>query len=87
MRRLLPRTVGDPRRQIAMEGTEDVMNTSGADPKCFDLAEHFLGPDAEDRRVRELAFCIQSTIEDWLTEEEEITERIAAEQAERESAQ
>ncbi len=56
------------------------MDTSGADPKCFDLAKYFLGPDVDDRRLRELAFRIQSEIEDWLEEDAEIPVTVAKEE-------
>lgn len=36
------------------------------DPKCYELAEHFLPPGATQRLLNELAQHIQTSIEDWL---------------------
>lgn len=39
------------------------------DPRCEELAEHFLNAETHDgEHVRKLAQTIQDAIEDWLTE-------------------
>ena len=39
------------------------------DPKCWDLAHYFLGDDATEKDINELAFGIQSFIEDFMDRE------------------
>jgi hypothetical protein len=41
------------------------MTTFTFDPKCHELAEHFLGVDAPERALNELAQAIQNTVEDY----------------------
>lgn len=46
------------------------------DPKCHELAEHFLGdddvPPAENElRIQSLAAAIQEAVEDWCDDEDE----------------
>lgn len=41
------------------------------DPKCFDLAEHFLGVTASEDAKNDLAQIIQDTVEDALCREDE----------------
>lgn len=38
----------------------------GADPKCVDLAVHFLPPQASDEFAYRLALHIQEQVEDWM---------------------
>jgi hypothetical protein len=41
------------------------------DPKCYDLAEHFLGSRVPERVLNELAQAIQDTVEDYGLPKEE----------------
>lgn len=46
------------------------------DPKCHELATHFLGddevaPDVNERRIQSLAQAIQEAVEDWIADEED----------------
>jgi hypothetical protein len=45
------------------------------DPRCHDLARHFLGGAASDRLVSNLAQAIQDEIESWMKHEKEELER------------
>jgi hypothetical protein len=45
------------------------------DPRCHDLARHFLGGAASDRLVSNLAQAIQDEIESWIKHEKEELER------------
>lgn len=47
------------------------------DPKCHELAEYFLDRGASDKRKNDLAYEIQTAVEDWLSEEEEIADEEA----------
>ena len=45
------------------------------DPRCHDLAEHFLGDDdvppvENEQRMQSLALAIQQAVEDWIGNEE-----------------
>jgi hypothetical protein len=44
------------------------------DPKCGELARHFLDSGASDKHIDRLAFYIQQNIEDWLENNEDIYE-------------
>ena len=56
------------------------MKTKTFDPKCYDLAVHFL-EDGEkypdEKRRASLAAAIQEAIEDWVDEDERTRERAA----------
>jgi hypothetical protein len=41
------------------------------DPKCYELAEHFMPPEAPKRVINELAQAIQDAVEDHITGEED----------------
>jgi hypothetical protein len=45
------------------------------DPRCHDLARHFLGGAASDRLVSNLAQAIQDEIESWIKHEKDELER------------
>ena len=40
------------------------------DPKCHELAEHFLGADADPRLINEMAQDLQGFVEAWLSDVE-----------------
>lgn len=40
--------------------------SNACDPKCTELARHFLGTNAAESQVRELAASIQEAVEAWI---------------------
>lgn len=48
--------------------------TKNFDPRCYELALVFLDSPVTDLLVRELAQCIQNSIEDWLSFEKQNVE-------------
>ena len=63
------------KRPIAPAGRRITPRAESHDPKCYELARHFLGGAASDRLASNLAQAIQDEIESWIKHEKEELER------------